>query len=166
MNYQIHTPQTPLQKPYTLSVEAPEVPGELRDNLIFVTYDPKEQKVTSVGGAYSNGKVVASLWNFGEYAVSLDTIAPEIIPINGSAQSNQSGRKSIRFTIRDDLSNIEKYEGFVDNRWSLFEYDPKNELLTYTFDENRISRNQEHELELYVADSQGNVNLYHTTFTW
>ncbi len=28
------------------------------------------------------------------------------------------------------------------------------------------SENSEHELELYVSDSQGNINLYHTTFTW
>ena len=64
------------------------------------------------------------------------------------------------------FQELDKYEGFLDNRWALFEYDPKNELLIYTFDEEKISRNQEHELELYISDSQGNVNLYHSTFTW
>jgi len=165
-NFHIHSPHTPLFKAYTLSVIAPEVAPELRDKLVFVTYDPEEKKITSAGGAYSNGRVIARLRSFGEYAVSLDTIAPEIIPIKGSAAADQSGRKALRFTIRDDISDIAKYEGYVDMRWVLFEYDPKNDLLSYSFDKDRISPNSDHELELYVSDSQGNVNLYHTTFTW
>jgi hypothetical protein len=166
VNYQVHSKQTPLFKPFTLSVTAPDVSPELEDKLIFVTYDPEEGKVISAGGAYSRGRVVASLRHFGEYAVSMDTIAPEITPLKGTALSDQSGRKSLRFTILDELSGIKKYEGFIDNRWVLFEYDPKNDLLSYTFDKERISSNSEHELELYISDSQGNVNLYHSTFTW
>lgn len=164
--YHIHTPGTPLLKPYTLSVSAPIVAPELRDKLVFVSFDSKEQKYVSAGGKYSNGSLSASLRNFGEYAIHLDTIAPEILPFKGEAKGNLSGRKSIQFTIRDELSEIEKYEAYIDNRWALFEYDPKNERLTYIFDGDKIQKNTEHELELYVSDSQGNVNLYHSTFTW
>ncbi len=166
VNYQIHSPQTPLHRAFTLSVTAPDVAPGLQDHLIFVTYDPEKKRMISAGGSYHNGRVVANLMSFGEYAVSLDTLAPEVIPLNGSDRSDQTGRTSIRFTVRDDLSRIEKYEGYIDNRWALFEYDPKNELLIYNFDQDRISKNREHELELYISDSQGNVNLYHTTFTW
>ena len=72
----------------------------------------------------------------------------------------------LRFTIVDHLSGIEKYEGYIDNKWVLFEYDPKNDLLEYTFDSERIHKGSDHELELYVTDAKGNVNLYHTGFTW
>lgn len=165
-NYHIHSSQTALFKSYTLSVPAPELAPEYRDKLIFVTYDPEEEKISSAGGSYQNGKIEAKLRTFGEYAVSLDTIAPEIIPLKGSALKDQRGKKSLRFTIRDDLSGIEKYQGYLDNQWVLFEYDPKNDLLTHTFDKERITPGQDHELELYVSDSQGNVNLYHAIFTW
>ena len=77
-----------------------------------------------------------------------------------------TGRKTLKFTITDDLSGIEKYEGYIDNSWALFGYDPKNDLLTYTFDSDRIVKGSVHELELYVSDERGNVNLFHTTFTW
>ena len=166
VNYQIHSEKTPLFKPFTLTVTAPDVAPELREKLIFVTYDPEEEKIISAGGTFKNGKVVASLRSFGKYAISMDTLAPEIIPLNGSGLPDQSGRKSLRFTIRDDLSGIEKYEGYLDNKWVLFVYDPKNDLLIHTFDPEKVSQNREHELELYVTDSQGNVNLYHSTFTW
>lgn len=164
--YKIHSEGTPLHKAYTLSVAAPDVEPEFLSKLVFVTFDTEEKKFHSAGGEYRNGRLVAHLRSFGEYAISLDTIAPEITPLNGSGQRKQSGRKSLLFTIKDDLSDIEKYEGFIDNRWALFEYDPKNDLLSYTFDGERITKNTEHELELYVSDSSGNINLYHTTFTW
>lgn len=164
--YHIHEIGTPLHKAFTLSVKAPDVAPELRSKLVFVTFDAKEEKFSSSGGSFIKGKLVASMKHFGDYAISLDTIAPEIIPLNGSGQEKQSGRKSLRFKIKDDLSDIERYEAYIDNRWALFEYDPKNDLLSYTFDGERISKNARHELELYVSDSQGNVNLYHTSFTW
>jgi len=83
-----------------------------------------------------------------------------------SSRKDYTERKEIRFTIRDELSGIGKYEGYIDNHWALFEYDPKNELLLYRFDETRISRESVHELELYVSDQKGNTQLYHTTFDW
>ena len=72
----------------------------------------------------------------------------------------------MEFNIRDDLSGIDNYEGYIDNQWALFEYDPKNDLLVYSFDERRLTRDSEHILELYVSDAKGNVNLFQTTFTW
>jgi hypothetical protein len=162
--YQIHYPETPLHLPYTLSIKAPDVIPGLRDKLLLVTGD--KQEIVSAGGDYKNGWVVASVGNFGRYAISLDTIAPEITPRNGTFRDDLTGRKTLNFTIRDNLSGIEKYEGYIDNRWALFEYDPKNELLTYTFDKERVNSGQLHELELYVSDFKGNVNLFHTTFTW
>ena len=110
--------------------------------------------------------MVADISSFGDYAVAIDTIAPEIIPLYGPVSGDLTGRKKLSFTIRDNLAGIEKYEGYIDNRWALFEYDPKNDLLTYLFDEDYLSRGGSHELELYISDSKGNVKMLHTTFTW
>ena len=63
--------------------------------------------------------LVARLRNFGKYAIAVDTIAPEIIPLNGTAMADLTGRSALKFTIRDDLSGIEKYEGYIDNNWVL-----------------------------------------------
>ncbi len=164
--YNIHNAETPLHKPYTLSVKAPDVNPELRDKLIFVTLDEEKDQWVSEGGTYKNGMLVASLRTFGSYSISMDTIAPVIEPRNGSGSGNQSGKKALSFTITDDLSDIKSYEGYIDNRWALFEYDPKNDLLTYTYDRGRLAEGQTHELELYITDYQGNVNLFHTSFTW
>ena len=64
------------------------------------------------------------------------------------------------------MSGIKSYNGFIDNNWALFEYDQKNDLLFYTMDEERIEKNKEHELELFVIDNKGNIATYYTTFNW
>jgi len=163
--YVIATAEVPLQNPYTLSVPAPGIAPSLRDKLLFITLD-EDGETEAGGGQYQNGTITASLNTFGPYALVLDTVAPEIVPQRGSLSGDLTGRKELKFIITDDLSGIKKYEGYIDNNWALFEYDMKNDLLSYKFDGERVSQGSEHELELYVSDEKGNVNLFHTTFTW
>jgi len=162
--YEISTWEVPVHSSYILSIKSPVVDPSLHKRLLFISYND-EQEVVSAGGEYHDGKVVAKLRNLGIFAIALDTIAPVITP-RGNNGGDYSGKKELKFTIRDELSGIEKYEGYVDNQWALFEYDPKNDLLSYLFDEQRISKDSEHELELYVSDEKGNVSLLHTTFNW
>jgi len=150
--YHIATSKVPVHKAYTLSIESPDLDPALHKRLLLITYN-EEGEAVPAGGEYKNGNVVARLRNFGAFSVALDTIAPEIIP-----------RGNMRFTVVDNLSGIATYEGFIDNQWTLFEYDPKNNLLFYRLDEDRISKGLDHELELYVSDEKGNVSLLHTTF--
>ncbi len=162
--YQIGNEEVPVHLPYTLSILSPPVDPGLRSKLLIVSRNEKGI-IESAGGAYQEGAVVARLRNFGAFSVALDTLAPEITPL-GSQGTDYSAKKELRFTIRDELSGIDKYEGYIDNHWALFEYDPKNELLFYRIDEKRIARETVHELELYVSDQKGNTQLYHTTFEW
>jgi murein DD-endopeptidase MepM/ murein hydrolase activator NlpD len=163
--FQIADKEIPVHKAYTLSIKCPQVEASLHKKLLLISYN-EDHEVSSAGGEYSKGSVLASLRNFGSFAIGIDTIAPLISPLSGSKGSELSGKSSLRFTIMDELSGIERYEGYIDNRWALFEYDPKNDLLEYIFNEERVQIGSEHELELYVTDSKGNVNLFHTTFAW
>lgn len=163
--FHIASQEIPVHKAYTLSVKCPPVDASLHKKLLLITTNDQNE-AESAGGDYAQGWVVASLRSFGSFAIGMDTIAPKITPRNGSVRGDLSGKDKLSFTILDDLAGIERYEGYIDNRWVLFEYDPKNDLLVYNFDEERVNKGMEHELELYVTDSKGNVNLFHTTFTW
>ncbi len=163
--YQIHLRETPVHLPYDLSIRFSPSDPRLKEKLLLITYD-EEGELEEAGGEYKDGAVVASLRSFGPFAIAADTTRPEIIPLGRISTGDISGDTEIRFTIMDDLSGIEDYEGFIDNHWALFEYDPKNDLLTYTIDPERIKSGIIHELELYITDAKGNVNLYHQTFKW
>lgn len=163
--YLVSSHEVPLHLPCTLAIRAEGIDPTLHDRLLLVSPD-KKNGISAAGGTYRDGWVTVSLREFGQFAVWLDTIPPEITPLDGQVRGDLSARQSLRFRVTDDLSGIKSCEAYIDNRWALFEYDPKNDLLTHTFDETRIGRGRSHELELYVSDSKGNVNLFHTTFTW
>ena len=163
--YHIGNEEVPVHLPYTLSIKTELSNPEFRDKLLIVNLND-DNELSSAGGEFSNGKVTTSLRNFGKYAIGIDTIAPEIKPVGGEINGDRTGSESIKFIIRDELSDIDTYNGYIDNKWVLFEYDLKNDLLFYLIDKERIELNTEHELELYVTDSKGNANLYQAKFTW
>jgi len=163
--YRIHSPETPVHLPFRLSVMTESPDPAHPDRYCLVRIDQDGEK-SYAGGTFSEGAVTAEVRSFGTYGVVMDTIPPEIVPLDWRVAGDFRGASSIRFRIIDDLSGIDQYEGFIDNDWALFEYDPKNELLTCVLDPARVDQGSLHELELYVTDACGNVNLYHTTFRW
>ena len=68
--------------------------------------------------------------------------------------------------IKDELSGIKSYEPSIDGNWALFEYDQKNDLLIYKFDETRITKGTKHNLFLRVTDNKDNFSTYNCNFTW
>ena len=64
------------------------------------------------------------------------------------------------------MSGIKSYEGKIDDKWVLFEYDAKNDLIFYRFDSERLEANQKHSLEFTVEDERGNKSEYSNDFVW
>ena len=99
---------------------------------------------------------------FGTYFVMRDTAAPTIKAINFDkevkVQKDFSAMKSIQLKIGDNLSGIQFYSGTIDGKWVLFEYDPKKDMLKYTFDDS-ITKGS-HELKVTVIDKCGNERKY------
>ncbi len=163
--YHISTLSVPVHARYSLSITPPEIIPALYDKLCLIHLDV-EGDIDVVNGDYENGIFTAYPREFGSFALMIDTLAPQILPLGATAKKDMKGAGSLRFSITDDLSGIEHYEGYLDNQWVLFEYDMKNDLLFHTFDRTRTRQDSAHELELYVTDAVGNVQLFHQNFTW
>ena len=167
--HKIHDKYTPVLKPYSISIKTINLPENLREKAIIA--QKKENgngngngKMISLGGDFINGYVVANSKELGDFFVLVDTIAPSIIPLVENKKFNNSD--TIKFTIKDELSGIKIFNGYIDNNWALFEYDMKNDLLFYILDDQRIKKHTNHELELFVIDQKGNINTYYTSFYW
>src|SRR5690606_41471014 len=61
--------------------------------------------------------------------ISVDTVPPTIIARNLINGKNVSTQAKIDFTIRDNLSGIQSFDGYIDGKWVLMEYDSKNRHL-------------------------------------
>ncbi len=159
----VHDEYTALHKDYSLSIKAKDLPERLQ-NKALVVYIEKDTNFISVGGSWENGYVTASASDFGKFKVSVDTIAPVISPLSFYNNGNYRNGGRISFKITDDLSGIKTYNGYIDNKWALFEYDAKSSTLIYWFDPERISKDTNHELEIVVTDYKDNAGVYKGTF--
>ncbi|MRT94082.1 M23 family metallopeptidase [Ancylomarina sp. 16SWW S1-10-2] len=163
--HHIHKPNVGLNKYYSISIKMNKIDEDLSDKLVVVRIN-KDKRVSSVGGIYVNGYMKTKTKILGNYAVSQDTIAPTITTKTNYKNKNLKSLKFIDFTIKDNLSGIKTYQGKIDNKWVLFEFDKKKNRLFYTFDKARIKRNMKHQLELTVKDAVGNIGTYTCNFTW
>ena len=156
---------TPLHKPAELSFSGDLIPESLRSKVVIALLNG-EINPSCLFSMWKGDRVSARINKLGKYTLVVDTIAPVIIPANIKSGAIMNSQSSIRFTVKDNLSGVYEYQGYIDNSWVLFEYDPKNELIVYTFDRERLKSGVEHQLELYVKDAVGNQKIYHTKFIW
>ena len=161
----IHNKFTPLHKAFTLSVKPTIIPSGKESKMLLVRLDDDLNRVAATS-SWTGAYLTADLLSFGRYYIGIDTIAP-VISTNGLVNgANLTGKKEIRIRIKDDLSGIKSYEPMIDGSWALFEYDQKNDLLVYKFDETRIKKGSLHNLSLKVTDNKDNSRIFRCNFTW
>jgi murein DD-endopeptidase MepM/ murein hydrolase activator NlpD len=163
--YQIHNRQTPLHKPIKISIRVDSIPDRNAEKLLLGTFTPKGE-VVAAGGTYQQGWVTASVRNFGDYFIIIDTVPPSIKPINIANGKNMAKERQIRLKVDDNLSGISNIFGTINSQWVLFEYDPKNNLIFYEFDGERLAQNKNHKLEVTLTDQMGNKTIYRCNFIW
>ena len=140
----IHNKYTPVHKPYTLYIKPTVNQPDKRSKMLIIQLDDDQLK-KPLPTSWSEDYLKAEASNFGNFYIGIDTVPP-LIQANGLTSGvNLKGRTEIKIKITDDLSGIKSYDASIDEKWALFEYDQKNNILIYRFDEKRISiRNQTH----------------------
>jgi len=162
--FKIGSPDIPLKKAFSISIPVKNYPKNLQNKLLIASIN-KNHTLSSIGGNIENSFLKATTKNFGNYVIASDTVAPQIIPINISKGKNMTNENDIRIRIIDELSGIAEYNGTIDGKWVLFEYDAKNDLLVYTFDPERLILNHnKHSLLLKVSDKRGNSSILKINF--
>jgi hypothetical protein len=154
---------TPLYKSVDVKIRPVSLPERLQDRALLAIVDLPSGTFTSIGGEYSFGWVKASTKTFGDVCVVVDTVAPLITPLSIKEKKMLSEPGQIRFKIKDKLSGIKKYAGFIDDKWVLFELDDKTSVLKYKFDDH-IVKGKQHHIKLSVEDHKRNMNVYEASF--
>ena len=149
---------TPLFSTYKLSVKPTSLPKHLESKALLASVEGG-----SVGGKFENGWVTVNTKIFGSFYVTVDTIAPTIVPRNFSNGKNVSGQSKIDFTIADNYSGIQSFNAYIDDKWVLMEYDSKNRHVWHRFDP-ALSKGQ-HKFKFVVKDWKDNEKVYEATFT-
>ncbi|MCX6269290.1 MAG: M23 family metallopeptidase, partial [Bacteroidetes bacterium] len=148
---------TPLHTWCTLSIKATNLPKNLESKAVIVSVSPGN-KFASKGGAFENGWITTKIRDFGNYTVTVDTEPPVIRVINIFANKKVKNQSSILVKVSDNLSGIKTYRGTLNGKWILMDYDEKNHLLAYAFDE--MLKPGKNLFVLTVTDAVGNSSRY------
>jgi murein DD-endopeptidase MepM/ murein hydrolase activator NlpD len=158
--YQITTMPVSLKKSAEISILADSLTKNFNPNQLGIV-SVKNNNYSWIGGTCKDGWMVAKISTLGGFSIARDTIKPVITPLNSA---KWRVNKQIRFKISDNLSGISSFRGEIDGKYALFEYDSKNAILKYIFDNERLLPGQ-HRLTLVVSDQCGNNTIYKNTFT-
>ena len=124
------------------------------DKRLYIASIDNSGKVSSLGGSMKNGWMEVKTYTMGEYAIKVDSVAPTVKASNFKDGQSVKDLKSLRFKISDDMTGIETYNIYLDDVWVLGQYDAKNNLLYYEFDE-KIKKGTNN-VKVVVTDGVGN----------
>jgi hypothetical protein len=157
----LHEDTVPVHTNFTISIEDIKSTEAQREKMFIgriegkkINYNPTYRK-----DSIFNAKVKI----LGKYTLVADTIAPKIsmaVPVAGKWISEQ---KTIQLSIYDDLSGIKSYNGYLNGKWVLFEYDNKTRKLTHDFSD-AIVTDGANDLKVVVIDNVGNSTTFESRF--
>ncbi|WP_379089319.1 hypothetical protein [Pedobacter sp. UC225_65] len=155
--HQIQNNLTPLHLGFELWIKADSALTKYQNKALIVNTNRSSQ-----GGYFENGYVKTTPRNFGSFFIAIDTIPPTIVPVNIADGRNMAGLSKMSFRISDGLSGIKSFNGYIDGKWSLMEFDTKTASLWHSFDERTLPG--KHSFELLVTDMKDNVKRYAIEF--
>jgi hypothetical protein len=161
--HHIHNQYVPLHNEPTISIKPYQIPEYLKSKTLIVGIG-RNQHLFSAGGAWNGDFIETHIGSFGTYYVGVDTICPIITPIS-LKKSDVLKSDFLSFEITDNLSGIGDYVAYIDNKWVLFEYDEKFDLITCHLPSENITPG-EHELILWVRDKVENIGSYESKFIY
>ena len=150
-----------LQRTFEIQFKTPEV-DSLETNLWCIARLNKKKKLDYVYSVAKDGKRISKGGTPGIYVLSKDTLAPSITPLNFKPKQWLSNYSFLKLKIEDDFSGIKSYRGTINGQWILLEHEPKNNTLTFAFEDIDFDQSQLN-FKLEVEDQQGNSSTYETT---
>jgi hypothetical protein len=161
---------TPLNDNIIVSIAPRNVPKELLQKTCIVKVGEKGG-YAYVKSGYNNGRVSCQTRKFGSFAVALDQTPPYITAVSSVVKKTKKGRKktiatpknTLKFRIGDNLSGIDNYCGYINDKWVLMEFSKKGSLLSYTYDEHLHPG--VNTFVLVVTDKVGNESRFETIIT-
>ena len=157
----LHDDTVPAHTNFTISIEDSKYTEAQREKLFLASING--QKSTYIPFYRKDNVFTAKVKTLGKFALVLDTIPPVISiakPIEGKWLSD---KKFLQFSISDVLSGIKSYNGYLNGKWVLFEYDNKTRKITHDFSDGIVAEGR-NDLKIIVIDNMGNSTIFETHF--
>lgn len=157
----IHDDIVPAHSSFQIAIED-SISNEKDREKMFIGYFDGKKFNHYTTKRYKNTFSIYSK-TLGEYHLLKDTIAPKISMAKKIEGKWISEQENLQLTISDDLSGIKSYEGYLNEKWILLEYENKLNRLTHNFSDGIVAEGK-NDLKVVVTDNVGNSTIFETHF--
>ena len=156
----LHDDTVPAHTNFTITMTDSKMSKEQQEKTFIARLEGDQ---ISYNSTYRKDSVFSTkVKTLGKYKLVADTLAPNVIitkPIEGKWISQDA----IQLQISDSGSGIKSYNGYLNGKWVLFEYDNKTNTITHYFNDDLVL-NGANELKVIVTDAMGNSTTFETRF--
>ena len=157
----LHDDTVPAHTNFTITIVNNKYSDTQREKVFLAAIDNK--KIGYIPTFRKDSIYTAKTKTLGKFALVLDTIAPRITIPKSIEGKTLTIQKNIQLTINDALSGIKSYNGYLNGKWILFEYDNKTKRITHNFSDGIVTEGK-NELKVVVIDNVGNSTIFETHF--
>ena len=111
---------------------------------------------------YKNSFTIYSKY-LGDYKLIKDGKPPKIKSDKRIGGKWISNLNELQFSISDELSGIKSYDGYLNGKWILLEYESKTKKLIHRFSDGIVAEGK-NDLKIVVTDNVGNSTIFETQF--
>ncbi|HEX8270279.1 MAG TPA: M23 family metallopeptidase [Flavobacterium sp.] len=154
-------PLTPVHSNFTVSVKVDGLSDADADKMFIASVSGNQVNFNSTKRKANTFTTYTK--NLGQFKVVKDTIAPKVSAVKPIENKAFANGRALELYISDNLSGIREFDGYVNGKWALFEYDYKTRKITHNIDDEFavVGRN---ELKVVVSDNVGNSTIFETHF--
>ncbi|MDP4184632.1 MAG: M23 family metallopeptidase [Bacteroidota bacterium] len=153
--HDLHNFYTPVKMPYVLKIKPVNLPERLYDKAVIVRFSPHGTRIP-LASENKDGWIEAEPRDLGKFAVTVDTIAPHVVPIN-IKNGRLTSSDFIRLGVHDGLTGIKDYKVTIDGQWTLFEYDPRIGQIFHKIRPDSLIHGKTHRMIVTVSDKKNNT---------
>lgn len=157
--FQLHHSYVPIHHYFDLKIKPNKpIPANLKNKIAMLYSDDKDidgRAAIAIDSGWYKAKVRA----FGTYWLDIDTVSPVIKSLQKD-NSNLSKASQITFEVKDAMTSVKSFSGYLDGKWICFEQ--HNDLFFYKFDEH--CPKGKHKLVFRAEDENGNATSTSITF--
>ncbi len=176
--YKILHPAIAAHSYYSITLPTYTIPKSVVNKAMVVCLDYNGKEKCEGGKInVANNTITAQSRSYGRFTIKVDEKPPVVSKVGGNGtvvKKVGKGKKAkkiithvpltaLRYRMGDNLSGIKSYNGFIDGKWELFEYDAKSGVLVHFINKAKYTAG-EHLVKLIVIDYAGNETQLLDTF--
>lgn len=157
----LHDDSVPVHRNFSVSITDDSIPESEKDKTFIASVNGNRRSYNAT--KWEKNTATAYTKDLGDFVLARDTDAPVVKPVNFKEGKWISKNKTLELSIRDGLSGIRTYEGYLNGNWILLEYDYKTRTITHDFGDG-IAIDGRNDLKVVVSDNVGNSAIFETWF--